>query len=297
MYEHKPVLLQKVIEFLAPSPSGIYFDGTLGGGGYAEAILEAAKPDGIVIGVDVDDAAIEASFDRLKKFGGRIKVEHANYADIDAVAKRHDVKFDGAVLDLGVSSHQFDEAERGFSFSKDAALDMRMDKRGSLTAEDIVNTYSQKDLEEIFETYGDERFGRRIAKAIVDARKRGRIGRTSDLEKICYTSYPAALRHGRIHPATRVFQAIRIEVNAELKNLEKFLEDVFKTLKTGGRVVVVSYHSLEDGIVKRFFRKLAAEGGVQQLTKKPLVPSDDEIKENPRSRSAKLRAAAFYGSD
>jgi 16S rRNA (cytosine1402-N4)-methyltransferase len=337
-YQHTPVLLKQVIECLAPRPGGIYFDGTLGGGSYSEAILEAISPDGIVIGVDVDEDAITAARERLRKFGARAQIEKASYADVARIAshprengdigtvheipafagmtrvheipafagmtrvheipafagmtslREDDMPFNGMVLDLGISSHQVDEASRGFSFSKDARLDMRMDKGAARTAADIINEFSEVELKELFERYGEERFAGRIARAITAERKGALITRTTQLEKICYTCYPPALRRGRIHPATKVFQALRIEVNGELKNLEAFLEKAPALLKEGGRIAVVSYHSLEDRIVKTKFRELAKGGGFKILTKKPVEPSEEETRDNPRARSAKLRA-------
>ena len=285
---HTPVLLKEVIEFLAPKEGGVYFDGTLGGGGYAEKILEASGPDGVLFGVDVDNDALVAAKKGLEKFGERAVIEKANYADVLNFADKRSLKFDGMVGDLGVSSHQLDLGARGFSFNSDAPLDMRVDKSGGETAGDVIRSCSCGELEEIFVKYGEEKFARRIAENVFE--KKENIRTTLDLEKICWSAYPSKLRHGRIHPATRVFQALRIAVNGELDNLEKFIGDAPGVLRSGGRLVIVSYHSLEDRIVKLAFKGLAMGGGFKLLTKKIVGPSDDEIAANPRARSAKLRA-------
>ncbi len=296
-FEHTPVLLKEVIEFLAPKSGDIYLDGTLGGGGYAEAILNASAPDGKVVGLDIDAVAIEAASVRLKKFGDRIAMLRESYSEVQSILEERGIKFDGVVLDLGVSSPQFDEAERGFSFSKNAPLDMRMDDRLELTAEEVVNRYSERELKSIFENYGDERFAARISRAIVQKRKEKRIETTLELEEICFRNYPLGLRKAKTHPATRVFQALRIEVNGELTNLQKFLEDAPKVLSEKGRMVIVSYHSLEDRFVKNVFKSLAMHGGFKLLTKKPVAPADEEVERNPRARSAKLRAIEKDGTD
>ena len=289
-FEHESVLLKQVIENLAPKNGGKYFDGTLGGAGYAEAILEASAPDGILVGVDIDDLAIAASGERLKKFGSRVRIVRESYANVLKVANELNMKFDGAVLDLGISSPQVDEASRGFSFSKDAPLDMRMDRRLETTAADIVNSWSSEELAKIFDDFGDERFAAKIARMICTKRSAAKIETTSQLEEICWVAYPPKMRHGRTHPATRVFQALRIAVNRELDNLEKFLAEVCKCLNQGARVVIVSFHSLEDRIVKNAVKAMNMAGEVEILTKKPVEADADETEKNPRSRSAKLRA-------
>lgn len=286
VYKHTPVLLKEVIKYLNPVSGGIYVDGTVGGGGYSEAILTASAPDGRVIALDVDDAAIEASRIYLARFGARASVRKGSYSDIAGVAASCPQGVDGMVLDLGISSHQVDEPARGFSFSKDAPLDMRMDMMGEMTASDIVNEYSQEDIEKIFRDYGEERFSKKIAAFIVERRKKQRLKTTFELANVCCAAYPR--RHERIHPATRVFQALRIAVNGELENLNNFLFEAPQFLKKNGRLVVVSYHSLEDRLVKNRFREL--KGAFVILTKKPIVASDEEAARNPRARSAKLRA-------
>jgi 16S rRNA (cytosine1402-N4)-methyltransferase len=291
--KHIPVLLKEVIEYLAPASGKTYLDGTLGAGGYAEKILEASAPDGKVVGIDIDDEALKESHARLAIFKDRAKIEHQSYAEIAALSKEWGMLFDGIVLDLGISSMQVDTGERGFSFSKNGPLDMRMDKNSDLTVEYIVNAYSEDELKEIFLKFGEEKFAGRIAGKIAGQRGMKAITTTEELENICYRAYPQSLRHLKIHPATRTFQALRIAVNGELNNLEKFLCDVPRALKNGGRAVVVSYHSLEDRLVKSSFRKFAGEGKAEILTKKPVSPAEEEIKNNPRARSAKLRAALF----
>jgi len=289
-FEHKSVLLKQVIDHLAPKSGGIYFDGTLGGAGYAEAILEASGPDGVLVGVDIDDLAISASRSRLERFGSRAKIVRDSYANVLKIANDLGVKFDGAVLDLGISSPQVDAAERGFSFSKDAPLDMRMDRRLAATAAEIVNSCGQDELADIFDRLGEERFASKIARAIVLKREASPIATTAQLEEICWVAYPPKFRHGRTHPATKVFQALRIAVNRELENLEKFLGDICKSLNQGGRVVIVSFHSLEDRIVKNAAKAMNISGEVEILTKKPVEADELETEDNPRSRSAKLRA-------
>lgn len=296
-FEHIPVLLNEVIDILGPKNGGVYFDGTLGFGGYAEAILKKSSPQGRVIATDLDDDAIEASKERLAEFGERFIAVKGNFSGAADIALERDVKFDGMVLDLGVSSYQFDKAAKGFSFSKEGPLDMRMDKRSERTASDMVNNYSERELEEIFKTYGEERFARRIATKIIEKRNQKVLENTKELEEICFVAYPPKLRHGRAHPATKVFQALRIVVNSELENLERFLKGAPSVLNEGGKMVIVSYHSLEDRIVKRGFKGLGGLGGFKVLTKKPVVPSEKETEENPRARSAKLRAIVKNGAD
>jgi 16S rRNA (cytosine1402-N4)-methyltransferase len=288
-FKHTPVLLKEVIENLRPSKNENYFDGTVGGGGYACEILKHNGPNGKLVGVDVDAAAIAASNVRLENFKDRAIIENQSYADILKIAEAYQLQFDGAVLDLGVSSYQLDEDLRGFSFSKDAPLDMRMSGGAALSAFNVVNEYSEKRLVAIFEEYGEERFADRIAGSIIEKRRSIPIKTTLELEEICFRCYPRQLRKGRIHPATKIFQAIRIEVNGELENLKKFLSDVPRVLKHGGRIVIVSYHSLEDRIVKTEFRQMVSSGGFEFEVKKAIRPADSEILANPRSRSAKLR--------
>ena len=291
-------------EWLRPESGKRYLDGTLGGGGHTEEILIRSSPHGQVLGLDRDDEAITAACQRLQRFGARLITRQASFANAQNIlAEIGWSGVDGVVLDLGISSHQIDTPERGFSFRAETPLDMRMDRRQSLNAQVILNTFSVGELEQIFRDYGEEPNARRIARAIVDQRRREPIHTTGELVKII-----EGVRGGRRrdhHPATQVFQALRIAVNQELQHLEKFMETGFETLLPKGRLAVIAFHSLEDRIVKRAFRKwsrsclcppraLHCQCGWSQktrlLTKRPVAPSASEIENNPRARSAKLRA-------
>jgi 16S rRNA (cytosine1402-N4)-methyltransferase len=280
---HVSVLLQPVIEWLAPRDGGRYIDATLGAGGHAAEILAASAPSGRVLGLDADPNALAVAARNLEHFGARAQLVHANFENLSAVAAAHGfVPADGIVLDLGISSMQLSDAARGFSFLTDGALDMRFDPAGATTAADLVNTRREKELADLIFQYGEERASRRIARAIVAARP---IRTTRQLADVIER---ALGRRGRIHPATRTFQAFRIAVNRELDVLARVLPQVSETLKVGGRVAIISFHSLEDRAVKLYFRE--AEH-LRVLTKHPLQPTDEEIAANPRSRSAKLRVA------
>ena len=298
MSGHLPVMLAEVLESLSPRDGGHYIDGTFGGGGYAKAILEAA--DCRVLGIDRDPDAIARGRELAKQFGGRLTIVQGEFSQMDELFTG---KSDGVVLDLGVSSFQFDEADRGFSFREDGPLDMRMSKSG-VSAADFVNTAEESVLADVIHHLGEERFARRVARAIVAARP---LSRTAELADVVAKALgPAALRHP-IHPATRTFQALRIHVNDELGELERGLEAAERVLNAGGRLVVVAFHSLEDRIVKRFFSErgkpqpagsrhtpTAAAKHAQTfrlITSKPRMPTDAEIAQNPRARSARLRAA------
>lgn len=303
VFAHVSVLCREVAEWLYPEPGKRYLDGTLGGGGHTEEILIRSSPDGQVLGLDRDDEAIAAASQRLQRFGGRLVARQASFANArDILAEIGWSGVDGVVLDLGISSHQIDTPERGFSFRAEAPLDMRMDRRQSLNAQEILNAFSADELERIFRDYGEERNARRIARAIVDERRRVPIHRTGELVKIIEGVKRAGRRDH--HRATQVFQALRIAVNQELQHLERFMETGFEALLPKGRMAVIAFHSLEDRIVKRAFRKwsrtclcpprvLRCQCGWSQkarlLTKKPIVPSAREIDNNPRARSAKLR--------
>jgi 16S rRNA (cytosine1402-N4)-methyltransferase len=291
---HVPVLLAEVLAGLSPRPGGRYIDGTLGGGGHAAAVLEASGPDGRVLGIDVDPAALAAARAGLASFGERFTLARGNFRDIGALALAHG--FDpasGVLLDLGVSSHQLDTPERGFSFQADAPLDMRLDPQGAITAADLVNELPEAELADVIYRYGEERASRRIARLIAEARRRGRIATTGELAALVARALGG--RHGKIHPATRTFQALRIAANQELESLELALPQAVELLERGGRLAVISFHSLEDRIVKLFLRAEADAGRVRIITKKPVVAGAEEARANPRSRSAKLRIAERTG--
>lgn len=292
---HKPVLVGEVLDALECGDKKVYLDCTVGYGGHAEAILERSSPEGVLIGVDRDEDALACSKARLKRFASRVFLFHGRFADAkELLAGSGFEGVDGVLLDLGVSSAQLDMAGRGFSFRMDGPLDMRMDRTQSLTAEEIVNEYSEQDLADIIYYYGGERRSRKIASWIVQDREKERIVSTGKLAGIVRRA--AKYKSHRIDPATRTFQGLRIATNSELEQLEDFLEVSFNLLNPGGRLCVISYHSLEDRIVKHSFRRWASQSSssefsVRIINKKPIVPSDDECKENPRSRSAKLRIA------
>lgn len=304
MFAHASVLVREVADLLRPGPGRRYLDGTVGGGGHSEEILVGSHPDGKVLGLDRDDDAVRAARERLGRFGDRLIVRQAGFAEgRDILAQIGWAAVDGVILDLGISSHQVDAPERGFSFRFDGPLDMRMDRRQALTAEEIVNGAEPGELERILREYGEEPRARRIVRSIVAAREKRPIQTTQEL----VTIIQAAGRGGRRehHPATQVFQALRIAVNQELLQLETFLETGYEILLPRARMAVISFHSLEDRIVKRAFRKwsraclcpprvLRCVCGWSQkvalVTKKPMVPSADELRANPRARSAKLRA-------
>lgn len=304
--QHIPVLRDEVLEFLNPKPDGIYVDATVGLGGHSLAILEKSAPSGRVMGIDADAAALEIARTRLNAFSHRHCLIHGNFAQLDTLLARHSVDaVDGVLLDLGVSSLQLDTPERGFSFRHPALLDMRMDARQSLSAMHVVNESSADTLMDIFKRYGEERFARRIARRIVQARQAGKITGTAHLAEIVTAAVPPR-RSASIHPATRVFQALRIYVNAELENLAIGLDTAVSLLKPGGCLCVIAFHSLEDRRVKRRFQAGARaclcpprtpicicghRPSLQILTRKPLSPSVAEVQRNPRARSAKLRAA------
>ena len=304
-FSHYSVLLQETIEELKIKPDGIYLDGTLGGGGHAYEVCSRLNEQGRFFGIDQDDAAITAAGERLQKFGEQVTFIRTNYYHAkSALAERGVDRVDGIVLDLGVSSYQLDHAERGFSYKFDAALDMRMDLRQSLTAEEIVNEYPEMELYRIIRDYGEDRFAKNIAKHIVQARKDKPIHTTGELNEIIKAAIPAKIRATGGHPSKRTFQAIRIECNKELEVLMNSLEDLISMLNPGGRLCIITFHSLEDRIVKSAFKK--AENPCicppdfpvcvcgrkplgKVITRKPILPSEKELAENSRSKSAKLR--------
>lgn len=285
--EHVPVLLAEVLEYLAPRPGAKVIDATLGRAGYARAILERA-PQGHLVGLDRDGTAIAESRERLRRFEDQVSLAQVSYSEI-ATAAHKCVPADGIVADLGVSRPQFDDPQRGFSFREDGPLDMRMNQNQELTADQIVNEWDEERLADTIYKFGEEPKSRRIAKAICQSRP---LRGTKQLAEIVERAAPFFRGKGkRIHPATRVFQAIRIAVNDEIGELERFLDEAPRLLAPGGRFVVVSFHSLEDRPVKWAFRRMAAQGYLEILTKRPVTPGEEEREANPASRSAKLRAA------
>ena len=304
-FVHKSVLLNETIDGLNIKPDGIYVDGTLGGGGHAYEVCRRLGEKGSIVGIDQDAAAIEAASARLKDFGEKVTIVRSNYCDMKS--KLHELgidKVDGIVLDLGVSSYQLDTAERGFSYREDAPLDMRMDTRQKMTARDIVNDYTEADLYRVIRDYGEDKFAKNIAKHIVQARAVKPVETTAELSEIIRASIPMKFQKKSGHPAKRTFQAIRIELNRELDVLRDSLDDMIDLLNPGGRLCIITFHSLEDRIVKSAFRKnenpctcppdfpvcvcgKKSKGSI--ITKKPILPSEEELEYNSRSKSAKLR--------
>ncbi len=305
---HIPVLLNEVMNFIKLGGEGVYIDGTIGSGGYTASILEIVGDSGFVIGIDLDEEAIERCNHRFFEFvrRGKLRLFNSNYRDFDLILKEIGVtQVSGIVLDLGVSSEQLEAGYRGFSFLRDGPLDMRMSSSIPLSAANVVNRLSEYELADIFRKFGEEKHARKIARAIVDARKTGPIETTLQLVDIICNVLPGKELRSRIHPATKVFQALRIYVNKELDSLTEFLNKVPEYIKSCGVLCIVSFHSLEDRIVKKTFRKwinpcecppnlpvctCGQKPLFKLLTKKPVRPSDEEIRKNPRARSAKLRA-------
>ena len=304
-FYHEPVMLKEVIEWLCTSKTGIYVDGTVGGAGHAYEILN--QTEGYLVGIDCDDEALLAAQKRLSRFGSRKVLVKANFAQLAEVLEGLQIeKVDGVLLDLGVSSTQLDQAERGFSFNQPAPLDMRMDRSLKFSAYDIVNSFAQKDLEKVIRTFGEEKMAGRIARAISQKRQVSPLSTTVELAALVASAMPAKLRRQKIHPATRTFQAIRIAVNSELDAIAPAINSAVNLLNPGGRIGVISFHSLEDRIVKNEFRSLTGgctcprdmpvcvcsrEKRLRVLTKKALMPKASEIERNPRARSARLRIA------
>ncbi|MCX5683001.1 MAG: 16S rRNA (cytosine(1402)-N(4))-methyltransferase RsmH [Planctomycetota bacterium] len=288
---HVPVLLAETLEQLAPRPGKTILDGTAGGGGHAMALLDRLRPGGRLILLDRDQEALERLMARVGR-SDDVRYFHANFCDFDeALTQAGEERVDGILLDLGISSLQLADPERGFSFDHPGPLDMRLDRTDPFTADEIVNQWPAERLVDIFSRYGDQPFARRIAAAIVRARENGPLGRTDELAEIVRSALPPAARHGRIHPATRVFQAIRIAVNQELQSLERFFDKVFDHLKPGGRVAVIAFHSGEDRIVKTRLREAVRAGRARLSVAKPITPTPAEVNANPRSRSARMRVA------
>jgi len=289
--KHIPVLLEEVIGFLRPRPGGIYVDGTLGGGGHAIKILERSSPTGLLIGIDRDKEAIEVAREKLKPYEARTTLVYANFSNMKEILSELNIdKVDGIVLDLGVSYLQLSDAKRGFSFQSDGPLDMRMDRTQGKPASKLINTLPRWELEGILRNYGEGRWARRIAKAIVAHREKTPIRTAAHFRNIISSAIVKPTR--RIHPATKAFQAMRIAVNDELNNVKKGISSGIPSLKRGGRLCIISFHSLEDRIVKESFRQYEKSPSlITTVTKKPVLPSKRELSENPRSRSAKLRVA------
>jgi len=306
-YRHVPVMVNEVIDYLNCSPGKTYVDGTLGGGGHAKAILEAIGPDGFLLGIDRDPDAIAHTGKSLHSFKPNVQIFHEDFTHLpEILSQLHITHVDGILLDLGLSLHQLEGSGRGFSFMRDEPLDMRMNPDQGQTAGALVNRLSQKDLADLIARYGEEHRAVRIAKRIVDSRRQQAIGSSLQLAEIVKKAVPARYRRGRIHPATRTFQALRIAVNQELAALEEFLDEAVNLLNPGGRLCILSFHSLEDRIVKERFKALAKgctcppqfpkcvcgkAPQVSILTKRPVRPGPQEVRTNPKARSAKLRAA------
>ncbi|MGH7272972.1 MAG: 16S rRNA (cytosine(1402)-N(4))-methyltransferase RsmH [Nitrospiria bacterium] len=289
---HIPVLVREVIELLRCRPGGNYVDCTVGEGGHAEEILKASGPDGRLIGIDRDFGSIEQSRCRLAVFGDRVSLHHEDFIRMDLVLKKEGIQnVDGILFDLGLASGQLEDGQRGFSFLKEGPLDMRMDQTAGQTASDLVNTLDEAELTRIFQEYGEERWAGRISRMIVRRRAERPIHTTADLSGLVLLAIPRRYHGHRIHPATRIFQALRIAVNHELSELWLAMEASVRRLTSGGRLCIISYHSLEDRIVKHGFRDWGKESQVKVITRRPLVASVTERSFNPRSRSAKLRVA------
>ena len=287
---HKPVMVEEVLNYLYPQSGHIILDCTVGGGGHANKILDKIKPDGFLIGIDKDMEILQIAKQTLSKTPGKFKLYHADYSDIDEVLRQAGIdKVNGVLLDLGVSSLQFDQADRGFSFTKEGPLDMRMDQSHGITAQNLIQRLSETKLGELLWKYGEERWSRRIARAILKEENEVGISSTRQLASVIERVVPRG--KSKIHPATRVFQALRIAVNKELESLEIFLDKIHNYMVVGARIVIISFHSLEDRIVKNKFIEKTKQNVFQILTKKPITPHEAEIRENIRSRSAKLRAA------
>jgi 16S rRNA (cytosine1402-N4)-methyltransferase len=303
--EHTPVLLKETLELLRCRPGGIYVDATVGMGGHALSILESCQPGGLLVGIDRDKESLEKAAARLKPFSGNFRLFHDNFKNLPLILNNLAARpVDGIVADLGVSSYQLLSPERGFSFQSDVMLDMRMDRSQQWTAADLINGMSESELADILYRYGEERLSRRIAAAIIHERARAPITRCAQLADIVSRVYRVRFHQG-IHPATRTFQALRIAVNQELDGLEEFFPEAFSFLKPGGRMVVIAFHSLEDRIVKRAFRRLAGQcvcdappelctcprqALANLLTPRPITPGSEELAANPRARSARLRS-------
>jgi len=285
--EHMPVLLNEVIEYLNLNENKIIIDCTIGEGGHAKKILESLGPSGILLGIDQDQDALVAARERLAPFGKRVDLIWGNFINLEKILREKEmVKVGGILFDLGVSSLQLNRKERGFSFLREGPLDMRMNKAQRINASHLINKTSHKELQNILYEFGEERWAKRIARAIVREREKTPVTTTIQLARIIERALPY---RGRIHPATRTFLALRLRINGELENLREVLPPTVDSLKKKGRICIISYHSLEDRIVKNSFKDFAHQGKLKILTKKPITPTIEEVRVNPRSRSAKLR--------
>ncbi len=292
---HAPVMCAEVTEYLKLEPGKIILDCTIGGGGHSEAILERISPSGRLIGIDQDEGALKIARERLRRYESLCTLVYDNFHNLDAVLGKIKItKVDGVLFDLGVSSFQFGDASRGFSIRLSGPLDMRMDRKGeSTTAYKLVNGLPQDDIVHILRTFGEERWAKRIASRIVREREKAPIATTTQLAEIIVKAVPYSSAYQRIHPATRTFQALRIAVNGELSNLEEGITKAIGYLSRQARICVISFHSLEDRIVKHLFREFSKKDLLNILTQKPIRPTLQEVSRNPRSRSAKLRVASF----
>ena len=306
-FKHRPVLLEETIESLKIRPDGIYVDGTLGGAGHASQVCKRLSEKGRFVGIDQDDCALQAAGERLKEFGKNVRIDcvKSNYCQMKSVLENLGIdKVDGILLDIGVSSYQLDNAERGFTYREDAPLDMRMDQSSSFSAKDVVNQYDEMQLYRVIRDYGEEKFAKNIAKHIVAARQEKEIETTGELIEIIKASIPAKVRATGGHPAKRTFQAIRIEVNRELEVLQDSIDEMIDLLNDHGRICVITFHSLEDRIVKNIFNTnerpctcppsfpvcvCGKKSKGRVITRKPILPSEEELEVNSRSKSAKLR--------
>ncbi len=302
---HQPVLSEEVVSYLITRPEGVYVDATLGMGGHTKSILDHTRSRCLVIGLDVDEEAISISRERLSAYNGHVIYRNSNFSDIDKVLDSLDIReVDGIIADLGMSSFQIESSERGFSFMREEPLDMRMDPRLRFTAYDLVNEMTLDEISRVLRMYGEEKWSRRIAKRIVETRKESPIKTSAELAGVVSLAIPRKFHPARIHPATKTFQALRIAVNNELENIEAFIGRAVSRLRVGGRLVIISFHSLEDRLVKSSFLRMASpcicppgmpECGCGKkkvldiITRTPVIPADEEISNNPRARSAKLR--------
>jgi len=291
---HTPVMLDEVLEYLNLLPGQTIVDATLGLGGHSSRIVERLGIAGVLVGIDRDQESMAAARESLRESLNKVRFAYGNFSDLDSILKGLNIgSIDGILFDLGISSFQLNDAERGFSFQSDGPLDMRLDRNSYISAYDLVNNLNEEEISHMLKTFGQERWHNRIARILVQERQRHPITTTGELANIVLSAIPPRFRrfHYRIHPATRTFQAVRIAVNRELESLEAAIAKAIELLKSGGRICVISFHSLEDRIVKVTFKKFASDGAIKIITPKPLTPKESETKDNPRSRSAKFRVA------